>query len=120
MLETFSGVRFVSNDKNVLSELQSFYCLLSRLYRPVSFEDGGGGQGGGGGVHLQQFCVSRVTKQIITFSHFLKIEVVQNVKNVTIVHFVNQSASIRLLEFYEPMNSQRKPASGSSFVMFNV
>ena len=47
MLETFSGVRFVSNDKNVLSELQSFYCLLSRLYRPVSFEDGGGGQGGG-------------------------------------------------------------------------
>ena len=47
ILETFSGVRFVSNDKNVLSELQSFYCLLSRLYRPVSFEDGGGGQGGG-------------------------------------------------------------------------
>ena len=114
---------FLSNDKNVLSELQLSYCLLSRLYRPVSFEGGGGGGQGrsvSSRVHEQQFCVSRVTKQIITFSRFLKIEVVQNVKNVTIVHFVNQSASIRLLEFYEPMNSQRKPASGSSFVMFNV
>ena len=84
-------VCFLSNDKNVLSELQLFYCLLSRLYRPVSFEgeEGGGARGGNvsSRVHEQQFCVSRVTKQIITFSRFLKIEVVQNVKNVTIVPF---------------------------------
>ena len=42
----------------------------------------------GSRVHEQQlFCVSRVTKQIFTFSRFSKIEVVQNVKNVTLVPF---------------------------------
>ena len=53
--------------------------------RPVSFEGrgaGGGGVRGGGGrggkarrvssrVHEQQFCGSRVTKQIIMFSRFI-------------------------------------------------
>ena len=32
-------------------------------------------------VREQQFCVSRVTKQMFTFSRFMKIEVVQNAKN---------------------------------------
>ena len=32
-------------------------------------------------VREQQFCVSRVTKQIFTFSRFMKVEVVQNAKN---------------------------------------
>ena len=40
----------------------------------------GGGGGGGGGISSrvleQQFCVSRVRKQIFTFSRRLKIEVV--------------------------------------------
>ena len=41
---------------------------------------GGGGGGGRGGVpsrvHEQQFCVSRFTKRIFTFSRFLRLEVV--------------------------------------------
>ena len=42
----------------------------------------GEGQGGvSSRVHEQQFCVSRLTKQMFTFSRFSKIEVVQNVKN---------------------------------------
>ena len=46
----------------------------------------GGGGGGSSRVRDQQlFCVSRVTKQVFTFSRFSKIEVVQNVKNVTLV-----------------------------------
>ena len=48
----------------------------------------------GGGVSSwvqeQQFCISWVTKQIIvTFSRFSKIEVVQHVKNITLVPFCN-------------------------------
>ena len=32
--------------------------------------------GGGARVHEQQFCVSRFTEPILTFSRFLKLEVV--------------------------------------------
>ena len=32
-------------------------------------------------VREKQFCVSRVTKQIFTFSRFMKIEFVENAKN---------------------------------------
>ena len=54
----------------------------------------GGGAGGiSSRVHEQQFCISQVTKQIFMFSRFsTKIEVVQNVKNVTLVPFWKQSA----------------------------
>ena len=38
-------------------------------------------------VHEQQFCVSRVTKQIFMSSHSSKIEVVQNVRNIMLVPF---------------------------------
>ena len=62
----------------------------------------GGGEGGRGGkgrissrVHEHQFCISQVTKQMFMFSRFsTKMEVVQNVKNVTLVPFQRQSASI--------------------------
>ena len=61
----------------------------------------GGGRGGGGQgrissrVHERQFCISQVTKQMFMFSRFsTKMEVVQNVKNVTLVPFQRQSASI--------------------------
>ena len=44
-----------------------------------------------------------------------KIEVVQNAKNVTLVPFCKTvSASIRVLNFYEPIDSQEKPAIGES------
>ena len=60
---------------------------------------GGGGQGGKGRissrVHERKFCISQVTKQMFMFSRFsTKMEVVQNVKNVTLVPFQRQSASI--------------------------
>ena len=61
------------------------YRGLGLEYAPDRYLDlslKGFGEGGGG-----RFCVLRVTKQIFTFSRFSKIEVVQNVKNVTLVPF---------------------------------
>ena len=51
-------------------------------------------------VHEEQFRVSRVTKPIFAFSRFSKVEVVKNVKNVTVIPFVKQSASIIFKKTY--------------------
>ena len=51
-------------------------------------------------VHEEQFCVSFiVTKQLFTSSPFSKIEVVENVKNVTLVPFSILGSQ---LEFFKP------------------
>jgi len=77
--------------------------------------------GGGGGPSDLENCAYLWKKsllrpwQIFSFSSFWKIEVEQSAKNVALIPFcTEQCALIRLLEFFEPINSQGKPAVGES------